>query len=383
MKLSDFDFNLPSALIAQYPSSERDNSDLLIAGTKHIKTKFYNIIDYLKKGDLLVFNNSKVIKAKLHLGKNITINLNKKLSDNCWIAFAKPARKLNIGDEFYFDTHKIIITEKLAIGEIKVKFMLDNISIIKFLDKYGEIPLPFYIKRPSPVCYSNMALCCKPENTLKIKSIPHNMSKIVTNNSNTVNLRSNDGIIDSTNDNDRYQTIYSQIEGSVAAPTAGLHFTKNILDKLKTKGVHTAFVTLHVGAGTFLPVKTENIHEHKMHTEYCSITTETAEIINKTKQEGRSIIAVGTTTLRTIESACNNGIVRAGNFETDIFITPGFNFQVVDMLLTNFHFPKSTLFILICAFAGFKEMHALYKYAIKEKMRFFSYGDATLLYRKV
>ncbi|AAU03686.1 tRNA preQ1(34) S-adenosylmethionine ribosyltransferase-isomerase QueA [Rickettsia typhi] len=375
MKLSDFDFNVPNALIAQYPSSERDNSDLLIAGTKHIKTKFYNIIDYLKEGDLLVFNNSKVIKAKLHLGKNITINLNKKLSDNCWGAFAKPARKLNIGDEFYFDTHKIIITEKLAMGEIKVKFILNNISMIKFLDKYGEMPLPFYIKRTSSVCCSNMALFCDHDNTLKITSISHN--------SNTVNFRSTDSMIDSTNDNDRYQTIYSQIEGSVAAPTAGLHFTKDILDKLKTKGINTAFVTLHVGAGTFLPVKTENIHKHKMHTEYCSITAETAEIINKTKQKGRDIIAVGTTTLRTLESSCNNGIVKAGNFETDIFITPGFNFQIVDMLLTNFHFPKSTLFILICAFAGFKEMHALYKYAIKEKMRFFSYGDATLLYRKV
>ena len=403
MKLSDFDFDLPSELIAQYPSSKRDRSDLLIAATPPIKTKFYNIIDYLKEGDLLVFNNSKVIKAKLHLGSNITINLNKKLSDivnsvgfaykeqgakpitnrratsdivgesksidyNSWSAFAKPARKLNIGDEFYFDNHKVIITKKFAMGEINVKFELDNISVFEFLDKYGEMPLPVYIRRSfkrhceegrSPDAAISLQ---DPEIATASQIMPRNDDKL---------------------DPLRYQTVYSQIEGSVAAPTAGLHFTKDIIDKLKAKNIQTTFLTLHVGAGTFLPVKTENIHEHKMHTEYCSITPETAEIINKTKQEGRRIIAVGTTTLRTLESSCNNGIVKASDFETNIFITPGFKFQTADMLLTNFHFPKSTLFMLICAFAGFKEMHELYKYAIKEKMRFFSYGDATLLYRKV
>ncbi|HJD58186.1 MAG TPA: tRNA preQ1(34) S-adenosylmethionine ribosyltransferase-isomerase QueA [Rickettsia endosymbiont of Ceroptres masudai] len=382
MKRSDFDFDLPSDLIAQYPDSERDNSDLLIAGTKPIKTKFYNILDYLKEGDLLVFNNSKVIKAKLHLGKNITINLNQKLSDNCWSAFAKPARKINISDEFYFDNHKVIITDKLAMGEIKVKFELDNISVFEFLDKYGEMPLPVYIRRSHSLCHPRTTLLHESENILGvIPWLDHGIQETAknTNNFNWIPWSSH-GM---TNDNERYQTIYSQIEGSVAAPTAGLHFTKDILDKLNTKGVHTAFVTLHVGAGTFLPVKTENIHEHKMHTEYCSITPETAEIINKAKQERRRIIVVGTTTLRTLESACNNGVVKSGSFETDIFITPGFKFQTADMLLTNFHFPKSTLFMLICAFAGFKEMHELYKYAIKEKMRFFSYGDATLLYRKV
>ncbi|ABV73189.1 S-adenosylmethionine:tRNA ribosyltransferase-isomerase [Rickettsia canadensis str. McKiel] len=386
MKLSDFDFDLPSELIAQYPSSKRDHSDLLIAATPPIKTKFYNIIDYLKEGDLLVFNNSKVIKAKLNLEKNrplsklayrdkfegdmecrtavytnvredsstgstyklplevelekrsnITINLNQRLSNNCWSAFAKPARRLNIGDEFHFDNHKVIIVEKLAIGEIKVKFELDDISVFEFLDKYGEMPLPLYIRH-------------------------HEAQK---------------------SNNERYQNIYSSIEGSVAAPTAGLHFTNDILNKLKAKNIQTTFLTLHVGAGTFLPVKTENIHEHKMHTEYCSITPDTARLINKAKQEKQRIIAVGTTTLRTLESSCNNGTVKACDFETDIFITPGFKFQTADILLTNFHFPKSTLFMLICAFAGFKEMHKLYKYAIKEKMRFFSYGDATLLYRKI
>lgn len=367
MKLSDFDFDLPTELIAQYPSSERDHSDLLIAESSPIKTKFYNIIDFLKEGDLLVFNNSKVIKAKLNLERNITINLNQKLLDDSWSAFAKLARKLHVNDEFYFDNHKVIITEKLAMGEIKVKFELDNISVFEFLDKYGEMPLPVYIRRSKRHC---------DEEQSSDEAISSQNPEIATASKRTPR---NDDNLDSL----RYQTIYSQIEGSVAAPTAGLHFTKDILDKLKAKGIQTTFLTLHVGAGTFLPVKTENIHEHKMHTEYCSITPETAEIINKAKQEGRRIIAVGTTTLRTLESSCNKGIVKAGSFETDIFITPGFKFQTADMLLTNFHFPKSTLFMLICAFAGFKEMHELYKYAIKEKMRFFSYGDATLLYRKI
>jgi len=344
MKLSDFNFDLPIGLIAQNPIDKRDESNLLIASAEgYIKTKFYNIIDYLKEGDLLVFNNSKVIKAKLNLDKKITINLNQKLASDHWSAFAKPARKLHIGDEFYFDKHKIIITEKLKLGEIRVKFELDNISVFEFLEKYGEIPLPLYIKRNMDSGFCKNDVAC---------------------------------------DSERYQTVYSSVQGSVAAPTAGLHFTNDIIDKLQKKGVQTAFVTLHVGAGTFMPVKTENINEHKIHTEYCSITPETAEIINKAKQEKRRIIAVGTTSLRTLESSYINGSVNPREFETDIFITPGFKFQVVDILLTNFHFPKSTLFMLVCAFAGFNEIHDLYKYAIKEQMRFFSYGDATLLYRK-
>ncbi len=337
MKLSDFDFDLPLELIAQNPVSKRDESNLLISSTQqYVKTIFFNIVDYLTKGDLLVFNNSKVIKAKLKLNEKITINLNKKFLDNQWSAFAKAARKLKTDDEFYFDSHKIIITEKLEMGEIKVKFELANISVFEFLDKYGEMPLPLYIKR----------------------SEAHK------------------------SDNERYQTVYSDIQGSVAAPTAGLHFTNDIINKLKEKGVQMAFVTLHVGAGTFMPVKTENINEHKMHTEYCSITSEAAKAINKAKQAKRRIIAVGTTSLRTLESSGVNGNVNSGEFETDIFITPGFKFQIVDMLLTNFHFPKSTLFMLVCAFAGFKEMHELYKYAIQKQMRFLSYGDTTLLYRK-
>lgn len=338
MKLIDFDFELPKELIAQYPPDKRDSSNLLVTTTPITKTKFYNIVDYFKNGDLLVLNNSRVIKAKLHLGGNITINLNKQLSSHCWSAFANPSRKLHIGDEFYFNEHKLIISEKLEMGEVKITFELNNISVFDFLDKYGKMPIPPYIKRLSSIeCNADIL---------------------------------------------RYQTIYSALNGSVAAPTAGLHFTDEILDVLKNKGVQIVFVTLHVGAGTFLPVKAENINNHKMHTEYYSITIQASAAINKAKQEGRRIIAVGTTSLRALESSCINGLVQAQKFETDIFITPGFKFQIVDMLLTNFHFPKSTLFMLVCAFAGFNEMHELYKYAIAEKMRFFSYGDATLLYKK-
>ncbi|HJD62597.1 MAG TPA: tRNA preQ1(34) S-adenosylmethionine ribosyltransferase-isomerase QueA [Rickettsia endosymbiont of Degeeriella rufa] len=386
MKLSDFNFDLPLELIAQNPVSKRDESNLLIASTQqYVKTKFYNIVDYLKEGDLLVFNNSKVIKAKLNLDRNITINLNQRLKDiatnddvdklkssDYWSAFAKPARKLKVGDEFYFDDHKIIITEKLEMGEIKIKFELANISVFEFLDKYGEMPLPLYIKRPfqKSLAQRHYEERHSPDTGISLQN-----PEIATASQRTPRN-------DNKFDDERYQTVYSNIQGSVAAPTAGLHFTNDIINKLKEKGMQVAFVTLHVGAGTFMPVQTENINEHKMHTEYCSITPETAAIINKAKKEKRRIIAVGTTSLRTLESSAINGNLNSGEFETDIFITPGFKFQIVDMLLTNFHFPKSTLFMLVCAFAGFKEMHELYKYAIKEQMRFFSYGDATLLYRK-
>jgi len=338
MKLSDFDFDLPLELIAQHPAEKRDNSNLLIA-TQNIvqQTKFYNIIDYLLPGDLIVFNDSKVIKAKLKLNKNgkkIDLYLNKKISDDCWRGFAKPARKLQEGDQFDFNEHKIIINKKLEMGEIEVKF--PNISVFDFLEQYGETPLPPYIKR----------LTAQEEDTL------------------------------------RYQTVYNNQPGSVAAPTAGLHFTEELLKKIRDKGVETTFITLHVGAGTFLPVKTEDIDQHKMHSEYYSISQEAASAINKAKKENRRIIAVGTTTLRTLESAAINGPLQVGEFETKIFIRPGFKFQLIDMLITNFHLPKSTLFMLICAFAGYHEMTKLYEYAIQNKMHFFSYGDACLLKRK-
>lgn len=340
MQLSDFNFELPVELIAQSPASQRDHSDLLIpndAGNKIVK--FYNLLDYLQEGDLLIFNDSRVVNAKLtlHSGeRKINVNLNKPSGPNSWLGFAKPARKLQEGDEFVFDNHKILIKKKLEAGEIEIEFQTDGISIFDFLDKYGQVPLPQYIKRPE----------------------------------------------DNFEDIERYQNVYSRSKGSVAAATAGLHFSEELLQKIRDKGAETIFVTLHVGAGTFLPVKTENIYEHKMHSEWCEISSEAAESINSAKKAGRRVIVVGTTAMRTLESCSKENIVYPGFMETDIFITPGYKFQIADTLITNFHLPKSTLFMLICAFAGHTQMQKLYKYAIDNKMRFFSYGDAMMINRK-
>ncbi|PCJ25053.1 MAG: tRNA preQ1(34) S-adenosylmethionine ribosyltransferase-isomerase QueA [Rickettsiales bacterium] len=337
MKLSDFDFDLPRELIAQIPSEKRDCSDLLIPGEGGNKiVKFFNLVDCLSDGDLLVFNDSRVVNAKLSLQKGskaINVNLNKPSGKNSWLGFAKPSKKLEEGDEFAFGPHKLVISQKLEYGEIEIEFRLDNISIFEFLDQYGEVPLPQYIKRPDA----------------------------------------------NKEDLERYQTIYSKSKGSVAAPTAGLHFTEELLEKIKAKGADLTFVTLHVGAGTFLPVKTENIHEHKMHSEWCEVSPDAAAKINLAKKEGRRVIIVGTTAMRTVESCAVGGLVRSGVMETDIFITPGYEFQIADLLITNFHLPKSTLFMLICAFAGHQKMQKLYEYAINNKMRFFSYGDGMII----
>ena len=339
MKLSDFDFDLPSELIAQVPSKKRDESSLLLPDENGNNiVKFHQFIDQLLPGDLLVFNDSRVVNAQLNLQKNsraINVNLNRPISENIWLGFAKPGKKLKIGDEFAFGEHKIRINNKLESGDVEFEFILNDISIFDFLDIYGQVPLPQYIKREKQ----------------------------------------------SADDLERYQTVYSKEKGSVAAATAGLHFTEELLNKIKQKGVETAFVTLHVGAGTFLPVKTENISEHKMHTECCHISSETADKINLAKKEGRRVIVVGTTAMRTLESCSSNGAVKPQTMETNIFITPGYKFQIADMLLTNFHLPKSTLFMLVCAFAGYEKMQSLYKFAIENKMRFFSYGDAMLLKR--
>ena len=341
MKLSDFDFDLPSELIAYEPVAQRDQSNLILPFDNNKIVKFANIIDYLHPGDVMVFNDSRVINSKLTLeksGTKININLNKpSLTQNSWRAFAKPARKLIIGDEFEFDNHKLIVTDKFEFGEVEINFVLDGIEVFTFLDQYGQVPLPLYIKRP----------------------------------------------IKNELDLDRYQTVYSREKGSVAAPTAGLHFTFELLEKIKAKNIAIQFITLHVGAGTFLPVKTENIRDHKMHSEYSHISPLVAETINKAKSENRRIISVGTTALRSLESFSRSGKLYHGAKETDIFITPGYKFQIVDSLITNFHLPKSTLFMLVCAFSGMKEMKNLYKYAIDNKMRFFSYGDAMFLHKKV
>ncbi|GAB4163178.1 MAG: tRNA preQ1(34) S-adenosylmethionine ribosyltransferase-isomerase QueA [Rickettsiaceae bacterium] len=341
MQLSDFDFSLPQELIAQEPTDKRDHSSLLVAsgGDKKI-VKFYQLPDYLRPGDLLVFNNSRVINAKLILQKaerTININLNKPVAENIWLGFARPAKKLEQGDEFNFGLHKVIIKRKLEFGEIELEFQLHEINVFDFLEQYGTVPLPQYIKRS---------------------------------NENKADL-------------ERYQNVYSEPKGSVAAATAGLHFSSALLERLTAKGIDTAFVTLHVGAGTFLPVKTENIAEHKMHSEWCEVSKVAADKINNAKREQRRVIIVGTTAMRTIESCSENGMVIPQSKETSIFVTPGYQFQVADILITNFHLPKSTLFMLVCAFAGHGEMQKLYKYAIDKKMRFFSYGDAMMIERKL
>lgn len=345
MKLQEFDFELPEELIAQTPSSQRDHSKLLIESDEDQNYKivdFYNIIDFIENDDLIIFNNSKVINGKLSLvsqaGGTINLNLNKPISENVWSCFARPSKRLKIGDAFSFDGHQVIISNKMEYGEIEVTFCLRNKDIFDFLQEYGEVPLPQYIKRDKKF---------------------------------------------SVLDEERYQTVYSKEKGSVAAPTAGLHFTTELLDKLQQKGAEIAFVTLHVGGGTFLPVKSENIADHIMHEEWCEISKNTADIINKAKRAGRRIIAVGTTTMRTLESCAENNMVKAGKVKTDIFITPGYKFQIADILITNFHLPKSTLFMLICAFIGIEKAQELYQYAISNKMRFFSYGDSMMLKRKI
>jgi S-adenosylmethionine:tRNA ribosyltransferase-isomerase len=335
MYLKDFDFILPDNLIATSPVEPRDSSRMLVLKDgNNLDKKFSDISDYLNEGDLIIFNNSKVIKAKLEakLGDRVfSLNLHKMINNNTWVAFVKNAKKLNIGDELQIsDSDKFIIIQK-DFGEITIKFNSDN--ILELLEKYGQIPIPPYMKRNS-------------DNS------------------------------DLTN----YQTIYAKIDGSVAAPTAGLHFTDKILDSLKNKNIQIDFVTLHVGAGTFLPVKTDFITDHKMHSEICYLSEETAEKIKQTKLRGNKVIAVGTTTLRTLESAYlkNNGIAKFAG-DTDIFIYPGFKFNIVDKLLTNFHLPKSTLLMLISAFSGYDNIKQLYQHAIKSEYRFYSYGDCCLL----
>ena len=340
MQLSDFDFDLPETLIAQEPTSIRERSNLLITAANPEIVGFYNLPEYLVAGDLLVFNNSRVINAKLVIHKNdkeININLNRPIGDNRWLGFARPSRRLDEGDEFNFGTHKLKIKKKLEFGEIEIEFCLNELDLFDFLDQYGQVPLPQYIKR--------------------VKSKEEDVQ--------------------------RYQNVYSQPKGSVAAATAGLHFSHDLIEKIVAKNIEMAFVTLHVGAGTFLPVKTENIADHKMHSEWCEVSQETADKINSAKKDGRRVIVVGTTAMRTLESCSENNIVFAGSKETSIFITPGYKFQIADILITNFHLPKSTLFMLVCAFAGYEEMKNIYKYAIDNKMRFFSYGDAMMIEKNI
>lgn len=334
MKLSEFDFELPKSLIAQHPSANRTDSRLLVLKDNFINSTFSQLGDYLKPNDLLVLNDTKVIPARLFgqkdSGGKVEVLIERVVSDHEAFAMIKASRSPKIGSYIILENKvRLKICDKNA-GIYSVSFESD--SVLKTLNEVGHIPLPPYIDRE-----------------------------------------------DVKEDANRYQTIYAQNNGAVAAPTAGLHFDESLLSSLKEQGIDHTFVTLHVGAGTFQPVKVENIENHKMHSEYYEISQEAVDKIVKTKAMGGRIIAVGTTAVRTLESIALNGDLSSQKGETDIFIYPGFEFRIVDVLITNFHLPKSSLLMLVSAFIGFEEMLQSYQYAIKEKYRFFSYGDAMLL----
>lgn len=354
MKVDIFDFELDKELIAKEPANPRDTSRLLDLSEENVISDrhFYDLPQILKPGDVMVFNDTKVIPARLY-GKRgealVEVTLYRPEDGIYWWAFIKNSKRLHSGDVIHFYTAEISAEQSDFSAEILQKDVEDGV-LIKFtcppedlalkLEKYGSMPLPPYIKRDRPTA----------------------------------------GLWNPYNDKENYQTVYAKHEGAVAAPTAGLHFTDRLLKQIDDMGVKRVFLTLHVGAGTFLPVKTDDTENHKMHAEYGIITSQTADIINKAKQEGRRIIAVGTTSVRLLESAADDdGVLHPFCGETSIFITPGYKFKMLDMIITNFHLPKSTLFMLICAIAGTQRMKDAYAHAIKEHYRFYSYGDSSIL----
>lgn len=337
MKTSDFYYDLPEDLIAQTPVEPRDSSRLLVYNRSEDKVEhkvFNQIGDYLKSGDLLVVNTTKVYPARIfayteHGGK-VEILLLKRINLTDWECLVKPGKKCRDGVKFIVNNElALTVMSKTDDGGRIISFSFDGV-FEDILSRVGEMPLPPYIHE-------------------KLK------------------------------DKDRYQTVYCKEEGSAAAPTAGLHFTLRLIDELKAKGVEFAEVNLHVGLGTFRPVKVENAEEHKMHVEFCEISAENARKINSAKKDGRRIIAVGTTSVRTLESFANDdGTVKSGSMDTGIFIYPPYRFKCVDGMITNFHLPESTLVMLVAAFVGKEKILELYNLAVKEKYRFFSFGDACL-----
>lgn len=343
LKTSDFDFNLPEELIASQPFYPKEEAKMLVSQNQKIfDNQIKNLIDHLQKDDVMVFNDTKVIKAKLSGTRGeakVEINLHKNLSKNIWQVFARPAKRLKIGDQFFIaDDFYAQVLDKNSEGLVDLQFNCAEQEFFLKLEKYGKMPLPPYIKRPD---------------------------------------KNHDQL-----DEENYQTIYAKNSGAFAAPTAGLHFTEKLFAELEKKGIKKTFVTLNVGAGTFLPVKSEFIEGHKMHSEYFVIEKETCDLINEAKKNGKRIIAVGTTSLRVLESVADeNGELKPTSDNTQIFIYPSYKFKIVDILMTNFHLPKSTLFMLICAFIGLENAVKLYDFAIKNNYRFYSYGDACLLFR--
>lgn len=338
MKTSDFYYNLPEELIAQTPIKQRDASRLLVYDRQEkqiLHRIFSDITQYLNPGDVLVINETKVIPARLFgrkvTGRAVEFLLLRQLSLTDWEIIMRPGKKLRIGDTVIFsDDLTATILAKKQDGVAEVRFTFDGV-FEEILDALGEMPLPPYIH-------------------------------------------------ERLEDRTRYQTVYANEQGSAAAPTAGLHFTPELLEEIEAMGVKIAKVLLHVGLGTFRPVKAETIEDHIMHSEYYCVSKETADTINSARKSGGNIIAVGTTSVRTLESTADeNGVVHDGSGFTDIFITPGYEFKAVDALITNFHLPESTLLMLVSAFAGYKETLNFYENAVQEKYRFFSFGDAMLI----
>ena len=337
LSTKDYYYDLPKELIAQDPLEDRSSSRLMVLGKKSGEVShhhFRDILDYLRPGDCLVINNTRVIPARLigtkkETGAHVEILLLRRKKDNIWETLVKPGKKLRPGAEVTFGDGSLTATilDVVEGGDRLVQFHYDGI-FEEVLDRLGEMPLPPYIKH-------------------KLK------------------------------DRDRYNTVYAKFDGSAAAPTAGLHFTKELLEEVKEKGVNIAQVTLHVGLGTFRPVKVDDVREHEMHTEWYRVTQETADLINQTKENGGRVIAVGTTSVRTLETVADeDGHMKAQEGDTSIFIYPGYKWKVVDGLITNFHLPESTLIMLVSSLAGREHVLAAYKEAVKERYRFFSFGDA-------
>lgn len=345
MKLTDFDFELPEKLIAKYPAKERTASRMLKLNGRSGAVEhgqFTDIVDMIDEGDLLVFNNTRVIPARLfgqkQSGGKVEVMLERVLSDNTALAHIRASKSPKEGSQLTLEGNisVSVLGRKDALFHIQFDVDSDNAqSIFDLLDQYGHMPLPPYIDRP-----------------------------------------------DEDADKERYQTVYNEKPGAVAAPTAGLHFDNTILNQLKEKGVNTAFVTLHVGAGTFQPVRVENIEDHQMHAEYAQVSPEVVDLVKQTKANGKRVIAVGTTSVRSLESAAKqagDSLIEPLMSDTNIFIYPGFRFKVVDCMLTNFHLPQSTLMMLISAFASREGVMNAYQQAIDNEYRFFSYGDSMFI----
>ena len=345
MRVDEFDFDLPRSLIAMHPVAPRDAARLLVVAPDQRSDRVItDLPKLLRRGDIIVCNDTRVIPARL-VGRRgaarVELTLHRRLADESWLAFAKGARRLHPGERIEFAAENderfgAEVVAKSASGEVTLRFDRAGADLREALQRHGAMPLPPYIKRKA----------AEPR------------------------------------DANDYQTIFAAREGAVAAPTAGLHFTERLLSALDAAGIARAFVTLHVGAGTFLPVKVEDTNEHRMHSETGIIEAAVAERINAARRRGGRVVAIGTTSLRLIESAAAaDGTVAAFDGDTDIFITPGYRFKAVDVLVTNFHLPRSTLFMLVAAFAGLERMKAAYEHAKREGYRFFSYGDACLLTR--